>query len=41
MIVEAMKMENHVVAPKDAIVSKLNVKKDDVVTTNSPMVILE
>ncbi len=40
LIVEAMKMENHLIAPKDAVISKLNVKTGDTVTSNSPIIVL-
>jgi biotin carboxyl carrier protein len=38
IIVEAMKMENHLSAPMDAVVTKINVNKDDKVDANSLLI---
>ena len=41
LIVEAMKMENNIVAAHDAIVEKIAVKEGDMVDTDVQLVILE
>ncbi len=41
MIVEAMKMENMIFAPKDAVVEKVNVEEGEAVDSNKPLIILK
>lgn len=41
IVVEAMKMENHVKAVRDAVVAKINVKAGDMVDSSNPLIILE
>jgi len=41
LIVEAMKMENQIIAPRNAIVGKLNVNVNDMVTSNLPLIIFQ
>ena len=41
LVVEAMKMENTIVAPMDAVVSKLNVSTADIVDTKTQLIYLE
>ena len=41
LIVEAMKMENNIVASHDAIVEKIPVKEGDMVDTDVQLVVLE
>jgi biotin carboxyl carrier protein len=40
LIVEAMKMENNIVSPKDAVVEKVNVKAGDMVDGSLELVVL-
>lgn len=41
LIVEAMKMENNIVAPKDGVVEKVNVKTGIMVDGNKPVLVME
>jgi pyruvate carboxylase len=41
LILDAMKMENHLCAPYNGVVKKVNVKKDDKVTKNQVLVELK
>ncbi len=41
LILEAMKMENEIVAPIDATVASLSVKKGDTVDTDATLVVLK
>jgi biotin carboxyl carrier protein len=41
LIVEAMKMENMIFAPKDAVVEKVNVEEGEAVDSNKPLIILK
>jgi 3-methylcrotonyl-CoA carboxylase alpha subunit len=41
LIIEAMKMENRIVAPREAIVSKINISLNDMVEARSALMILE
>lgn len=40
LILEAMKMENEIVSPVDAVVKKVSVQKGDMVESNDPLIIL-
>ncbi len=40
LIVEAMKMENNIISPKDAVVEKVNVKAGEMVDGSIELVIL-
>lgn len=40
LILEAMKMENEIVSPVDAVVKKVAVQKGDMVESNDPLIIL-
>jgi biotin carboxyl carrier protein len=41
MIVEAMKMENSIVSPRDATIEKVNIKVGDMVDGNTPLIHLQ
>ena len=41
MIIEAMKMENPIVAPKDGTIQSINVAKGDTVETGNALVTIE
>ena len=41
VIIEAMKMENPIVAPKDGIIQSINVAKGDTVETGNALVTIE
>jgi biotin carboxyl carrier protein len=41
MIVEAMKMENSIVSPRDAVIEKVNIKVGDMVDGNTPLIHLQ
>jgi len=41
LVVEAMKMENNIIASKEAVVEKLNVKVGDMVDSSKPLMILK
>jgi acetyl-CoA carboxylase biotin carboxylase subunit len=41
LIVEAMKMENQIKAPRNAVIQKLNIKVNDTVNSNSPLIVFE
>ncbi len=41
LIVEAMKMENHIAAPGDGVVEEVNVKVGDMVNSSTSLVILK
>lgn len=41
LVVEAMKMENNIIAPRDAIVKEVFVSEQDMVERNKPLILLE
>ncbi|WP_456422533.1 biotin/lipoyl-containing protein, partial [Thermococcus sp.] len=41
VVLEAMKMENEIPAPKDGIVKKIHIKEGDTVNTGDPLIELE
>ena len=41
LVVEAMKMENNIIATNDAVIEKINVSEGDMVDTDVQLVILE
>ncbi len=41
LVLEAMKMENEIMSPKDAVISGVNVKKGDSVEAGMPLVFLK
>jgi biotin carboxyl carrier protein len=41
LIIEAMKMENQIKAPRNAVIQKLNIKVNDTVKSNSPLIVFE
>lgn len=41
MVVEAMKMENNIIAPRDAVVEKINVKSGEMVTGSTELLLLQ
>jgi len=41
VVLEAMKMENEIVAPVDGTVDSVNVKKGDIVETDAVLVVLK
>ncbi len=41
LVLEAMKMENEIMSPKDAVISSVNVKKGDSVEAGTPLIFLK